>query len=97
MTDDHVFIDMVNARIEGKLNNRKMAWKPFFRLFPSYHNIFEKILVKGSTVILQGYAVCSDEVLNNVRAIWIAEIIKDKVSLWHIYPDTEQNRERWGL
>ena len=55
------------------------------------------ILVKGSTVILQGYAVCSDEVLNNVRAIWIAEIIKDKVSLWHIYPDTEQNRERWGL
>lgn len=72
MTDDHVFIDMVNARIEGKLNNRKMAWEPFFRLFPSYHNIFEKILVKGSTVILQGYAVCSDEVLNNVRAIWIA-------------------------
>lgn len=66
-------------------------------LFPGYHNIFEKILVKGSTVILQGYAVCSDEVLNNVRAIWIAEIIKDKVSLWHIYPDTEQNRERWGL
>jgi len=97
MTDDHVFIDMANARIEGKLNNRKMAWEPFFRLFPGYHNIFKKILVKGSTVILQGYAVCSDEVLNNLHAIWIAEIVKGKVSLWHIYPDTKENRDRWGL
>jgi predicted RNA-binding protein len=56
MTEDHVFIDTENNRIEG-------------------------------------YSVCSDEKLDNVRAIWLAEVREDKVSLWPIYPDTEENRK----
>lgn len=28
---------------------------------------------------------------------FIAEIVKGKVRLWHIYPDTKENRDRWGL
>jgi hypothetical protein len=47
----------------------------------------------GCKVIMQGYSVCSDEKLNNVRAIWLAEVREDKVSLWQIYPDTEENRK----
>lgn len=97
MTDDHVFIDMADAHIEGKRNNRKMAWEPFFHLFPGYHNVFDKIIVKGSTVVLQGYSVCFHESLDNLHAIWIAEVVGDKVSLWHIFPDTEENRKKWGL
>ena len=97
MTEDHVFIDTANNRTEGKYNNRVTTWEPFFKLFPGYRNIFEKVISKGSTVILQGYSVCSDESLNNVHAIWVAEIVKDKVSLWHIHPDTKENREKFGL
>lgn len=97
MTEDHVFIDTANNRIEGKSNNKAMAWEPFFNLFPGYYNVFENVISKGSMVIMQGYSVCSNEILNNVRAIWVAEIIKDKVALWHIYPDTEENRKKLGL
>jgi len=97
MTEDHVFIDMANNRIEGKTNNISMAWEPFFKLFPGYQNIFENVKTKGSTVIMHGYSVCSKEVLNNVHAIWIAEITDNKVSLWHIYTDTKENRAKFGL
>jgi predicted ester cyclase len=55
MTDDHVFINMTNNRIEGISNNQDIAWKLFFQLFPDYRNIFERIVVKGSKVIMQGY------------------------------------------
>jgi hypothetical protein len=93
MTDDHVFIDRKNNRIEGISDNRKLAWEPFFNLFPDYQNVFEKIVVHNFTVIMQGYSVCSDKRLDNMRAIWLAEVRNDKVSLWHIYPDTEENRK----
>ena len=80
MTDDHVFIDTANNRIEGKSGNLTQAWIPFFDRYPGYRNIFEKIIVKDTTVIMQGYSICSDENLNNVHAIWIAEIADGKVS-----------------
>jgi ketosteroid isomerase-like protein len=93
MTDDHVFIDMENNRIEGISDNRKRAWESFFNLFPGYQNIFEKVAVHNSTVIMQGYSVCPDRRLDKVRAIWLAEVRDDKISSWHIYPDTEENRK----
>lgn len=70
MTEDHVFIDTEHNRMEGASDSRTMAWKPFFKLFPDYHNVFEKITVNGTKVIVQGYSVCSDERLNNLRAIY---------------------------
>ena len=97
MTEDHVFIDTANNRIKGKDNNIAQAWQPFFNRYPIYQNIFENIVVRGSTVIMQGYSICSDEILNNIHAIWIAEIIKNKVSSWHIYSDTKENRELFDL
>ncbi|MCD7978108.1 MAG: GNAT family N-acetyltransferase [Tannerellaceae bacterium] len=97
MTDNHTFIDMAKNRTEGKINNINKTWKPFFDLFPVYRNIFQKIITRGSTVIMQGYSVCSDECLNNVCAIWVAEVIKGKVSLWHIYSDNEENRKILGI
>ena len=33
------------------------------------------------------YYVCSDIRLDNLCAIWIAEIVDNKVKLWHIYPN----------
>ena len=97
MTEDHIFIDTANNRIKGKDNNIVQAWQPFFNRYPGYRNIFENIVVRGSTVIMQGYSICSDEILNNIHAIWIAEIIKNKVGAWHIYSDTKANRELFDL
>ncbi len=97
MTEDYIFIDTANNRIKGKNNNIVHAWQPFFNLYPGYQNIFENIVVRGSTVIMQGYSICSDEILNNIHAIWIAKIIKNKVGSWHIYSDTKANRELFDL
>ena len=55
------------------------------------------IVARGSTVIMQGYSICSDEILNNICAIWVAKIIDNKVGSWHIYPDTKENREIFDL
>ena len=38
-----------------------------------------------------------DQVLNNVHAIWVAEIKENKVNLWHIHPDTKENRNKFGI
>ena len=92
MNDDHIFIDMANTRIEGKSDAISMAWIPFFRLFPDYRNVIEKVTVKNQTVIMHGFSVCSDERLNNLYAIWVAEIVYNKVSLWQIYPNSEENK-----
>lgn len=98
MTENHVFIDMENNQIEGKSNCISTACNPFFKLFPNYQNIFEKIISKeDSIVIMQGYSISSDERLNNLRAIWFAEIQDDKVSLWRIYSDTEDVRSMLGI
>lgn len=97
MTEDHVFCDTANNRIKGKDNNIVQAWEPFFNFYPGYRNIFENIVARGSTVIMQGYSICSDEILNNICAIWVAKIIDNKVGSWHIYPDTKENREIFDL
>ena len=91
MTDNHLFIDSANNSIVGKLNNKE-SWKKFFDLFPDYQNIFEVVNSKNSTVIMQGYSVCSDDRLNNFRAIWVAQITDNKVKEWRVYLDTEENR-----
>lgn len=57
-------------RIEGKHNNIVQSWEPFFNLYPGYRNIFENIVTRGSTVIMQGYSICSDDILNNIRVIY---------------------------
>ena len=84
MTDDHTFIDSNNNIIRGRMENKK-NWERFFELLPAYRNIFENITIKESTVILQGYSICSDQQLNNVHAIWVVQIQNDLVKEWRIY------------
>ena len=96
MTEEHVFCDSANNRIKGK-DNIVQAWMSFFNLYPGYQNIFENIVVRASTVIMQGYSICYDEMLNNIRTIWVAEIVDNKVGSWHIYPDSKENREMIDL
>jgi ketosteroid isomerase-like protein len=91
MTEDHVLINMENDRTEG-IDNLYIEWKMFFMFFSDYRSVVERVVVKGSKVIMQGYSVCSDDRFNNLHAIWVAEVRDNKISLWHIYPDTEENR-----
>ena len=64
-----------------------------FRLYPGYRNIFESVTVNGSMVIMQGYSICSDQVLNNVHAIWVAEIKENKRLIYGISIRTRKRIE----
>ena len=94
MTDNHVFIDSANNHIIG-ISSNKENWQNFFDLFPDYRNIFEVVSSTDSTVIMQGYSVCSNNILNNVRAIWVARINCDKLEEWRVYLDNEENRKKF--
>jgi ketosteroid isomerase-like protein len=96
MTDDHIFIDSANNQVIGKSSNKENRQK-FFHLFPDYRNTFEVVSSTDSTVIMQGYSVCSDNRLNSNRAIWVARIANDKLAEWHVYLDNEENRHFLGL
>jgi hypothetical protein len=70
MTDDHIMIDSTNHCVIGKSNNKE-NWRNFFDLFPRYQNIFEVVHSTDSTVIMQGYSVCSDERLIKICVIYL--------------------------
>ncbi|MDR2915049.1 MAG: hypothetical protein LBV74_09500 [Tannerella sp.] len=106
MPDEMIYVSHLKVYVSGfPTSPFGIEWMRFdadcnihaFNLHPGYRNIFENIIVRGSTVIMQGYSICSNEILNNIHAIWVAEIIKNKVGSWHIYSDTKANRELFDL
>ena len=67
-----------------------------FTSMPVRSRLWVLKLKSGSVQKTCGY-VKSDQVLNNVHAIWVAEIKENKVNLWHIHPDTKENRNKFGI
>ena len=96
MTNDHTFIDSANNVVTGKSDNQK-NWVRFFELFPDYQNVFESVCSKNSTVMMQGYSICPNEKLHNLRVIWTAQIEDNKVKEWRIYFDNEENKAILGI
>ena len=93
MTEDHIFIDRAGDRFGDMVN----GWKEFFTNFPSYRNHFTRVESRDNLVVIIGYAKWSTESLEEDHAIWIAKVDNDKVELWQIYEDTEENRKKFGL
>lgn len=93
MTKDHVFIDRHGDCFGDMIN----GWKEFFQNFPTYKNTFTRVESQESLVILIGYAKWSIDSLEEDHAIWTATIENDLVAKWHIYEDTEENREKLSI
>jgi ketosteroid isomerase-like protein len=90
MTDDHVFIDIANARVAGKASCVE-AWKGFFQAFPDYRNHFDLVRVKGDDAVIVGRSTCSDKRLSG-PALWSAKTVGGLVAEWRVYDDTSANR-----
>lgn len=95
MTEDHTFIDR-DGKIHRSKNFMIESWKKFFEMVPQYKNIFTHIESRGNLVAMLGYAYWSAEQPHD-SAIWIATIVNDLVSEWHIYHDTDANRKAFNL
>jgi hypothetical protein len=93
MTEDHRFIDRAGEEVIGK-ERMLHGWREFFELFPEYQNVFEKVERNRNLVILYGYVIWRTSEAPD-RAIWTATIENNLVAAWHIYEDTQENREKF--
>ena len=95
MTPDHTFVDRDNNVFRPK-DIMVESWKKFFTMVPHYRNTFERVQSKENVVMILGYAFWSEEQPYD-PAIWVATVVDDLLAEWHIYPDTGENRKRFGL
>lgn len=94
MTDDHKFIDSFDIELSGK-DALKRAWTEYFRMFPNYKMVIDKILVNGNNAAIIGNAFgtyTKDGKLKpenkwRVPAAWYATVRGDKIKTWRIYAD----------
>ncbi|MFX1391066.1 MAG: nuclear transport factor 2 family protein [Promethearchaeota archaeon] len=93
LTEDHIFIDRAGDEYGDMVN----GWKEFFTNFPTYKNFFTRVESKDDLVVILGYAKWSEDSSEEDHAIWTAKIENDKITLWQIYTDTEDNRRRFNL
>lgn len=95
MADESTFIDSAHQQLVGKSACLR-AWDAFFRQFPDYRNIFEKIRTRDGRVAILGHAECSDARLHG-PTLWSAVVKERQVAEWRVLEDTPANRLHLGL
>jgi ketosteroid isomerase-like protein len=95
MTEDHQFIDRADEVTKGK-ETMIQGWIDFFKAFPDYYNIFERVHSHGDQVILYGYGTWRIGGKPDY-AIWVARIKDNLVAEWRIYEDTVENQKMFSL
>src|SRR5215471_5144032 len=94
MTDDHVLIDGLGARIEGGLRVIE-GWKSYFRMVPDYTITVEEVFERDASVVMLGTAqgtYSRDGVLRpenhwTTPAAWRAKIRDGSVAEWRVFAD----------
>ena len=100
MTEDHVFIDGLGMRVEGRQRMRT-GWEGYFRMVPDYSITVEEIFLEGPVVVMLGTAqgtYSSDGALHPENrwmtpAAWRALIRGSRLAAWRVYADNEPIRQ----
>jgi uncharacterized protein (TIGR02246 family) len=100
MTEDHIFIDSLGTRVQGK-ERMKAGWESYFRMVPDYTIAIDETFVDGGVVVMLGTAqgtYSTDGVLRpenkwSTPAAWRALIRGSLVAEWRIYADNEPIRQ----
>jgi ketosteroid isomerase-like protein len=104
MTDDHLFVDGLGNRVQGREAMRE-AWTAYFKWFPDYRVSHEEIFSDGEIVAAFGsaegtYAVkrsASGETHWSAPAAWKAVVRNRLVAEWRVYADNQAARKILGL
>lgn len=104
MTEDHVFLDGLGNRVQGRETMRK-GWTGYFRMFPDYRVSHSDIFAHGEVVASFGtaeatYAAAgklSKENHWSVPAAWRAVVRDGQIAEWQVYADNQQARKIMGL
>jgi ketosteroid isomerase-like protein len=104
MTEDHLFVDGLANRIQGRETMRK-GWTMYFGMFPDYRVSHTEIFSQGNVVGCFGYAegtfAAKGELPKenhwNVPAAWRAVVHDGLVAEWQVYADNQQARKIMGV
>jgi ketosteroid isomerase-like protein len=99
MTDDHLFLDSLGARIRGR-NEMRTAWIAYSVMIPDYRITVEETLASGNTVALFGKAsgtFSADGKLHpgnhwEIPAAWRVVVAGGRIAEWQVYADNEPVR-----
>jgi ketosteroid isomerase-like protein len=103
MTEDHVFVDPLGAKIEGRETLRE-GWKMYHQMIPDYLVSHEEILAKDDTVVVIGTArgtyapdgKVAKENFWEVPAAWKAVVREGKIASWQVFADNQPVRKLMG-
>lgn len=100
MAEDHVFIDSLGNRLEGREMMRG-AWAMYFNMFPDYNVSATEVIRRGDVVALFGsacgtYSVNEELSEENRWEIPVAlkAVIRDNlIAEWRVYADNDPVRQ----
>lgn len=103
MTEDHLFLDGLGNRVQGRETMRK-GWTSYFAWFPDYQVSREDIFSHGDVVAAFGsaqgtYAVSGKLPKQNhwsTPAAWKAVVRDGLIAEWHVYADNQLARKIMG-
>lgn len=103
MTEDHVFVDGLGNRMQGKETMRK-GWNGYFQWFPDYRVSHEEILSQGEVVAAFGRAEGTFAVNGKLPkenhwstpAAWKAVVRDGLIAVWQVYADNQAARKIMG-
>jgi uncharacterized protein (TIGR02246 family) len=103
MTEDHVFVDALGARVQGRENMRK-AWTGYFSMIPDYKVSHEEVLQQGNVVAVFGTARgtyapegrLKKENFWEIPAAWKAVVRNGQIAEWRVYADNQPVRKLMG-
>ncbi len=103
MTEDHVFVDALGARFQGR-ETMRTGWRAYHQMIPDYKVSHEEILAKGDTVAVFGTArgtYAKDGKLKKenfweMPAAWKAVTRNGLIAHWQVYADNQPVRKLMG-
>jgi ketosteroid isomerase-like protein len=103
MAEDHVLIDGLGNRLQGR-EKMRAGWRVYFTLFPDYRISHEEIFENREVVAVFGsasgtYAVQGKLPKENhweIPAAWKAVVRDGLIAEWHVYCDNQPARKLLG-
>jgi ketosteroid isomerase-like protein len=104
MAKDHVFLDGLGNRMQGREAMRK-GWAGYFQMFPDYRVSHTDIFSQGDVVAAFGFAEGTLAVKGelpkenhwSVPTAWRAVVRDGLIAEWQVYADNQSARKIMGV
>jgi uncharacterized protein (TIGR02246 family) len=104
MTEDHLFVDGLGNRLQGREAMRK-GWAGYFRMFPDYRVSHADVFSQRDVVAAFGSAERTlavkgelpKENHSSVLATWRAVVRDGLIAEWQVYADNQSARKITGV